>query len=158
MGVSGAGKTTVGRRLAETLDWEFLDADDFHPPFNRRKMASGQPLDDVDRDPWLQRLRQELEQRLDRGRSSVLACSALKAAYRRLLLADAVEIGLVFLHGSPDLLARRLAARQGHFMPPELLASQLATLEAPSAEEALLLDVEPPPDELVRRVLDTFRL
>lgn len=153
MGVSGAGKTTVGRRLAATLDWDFLDADDFHPPANRRKMASGRPLDDADRGPWLDRLRRELDTRRLRGRSVVLACSALKRSYRTTLLAGRPEIGVVFLHGSRELLARRLAARQGHFMAPELLTSQLATLEAPSPEEALILDVEAPPERLVREIL-----
>lgn len=132
-GVSGAGKTTLGRALAAALSWEFADADDYHPPANIAKMKAGRPLDDSDRAPWLEALRPAL---VRRDRPLVLACSALKKSHRALL--GAVDEGargpvaLLFLDGPRELIAARLADRAEHYMPPALLDSQLAVLEPPS--------------------------
>ncbi len=154
MGPSGAGKSTVGRALAATLGWEFLEGDDYHPPANVAKMQRGQPLDDVDRAPWLARLVSEIRVRLDANRDAVLACSALKRAYQRQLVVDD-RVRLVNLRASPALLAERLAARQGHFMPPSLLASQLQTLEPP--EHALDVDAGQPLADLVGQLQQALK-
>lgn len=149
MGVCGSGKSTLGQALARDLDWEFADADDFHPPANRAKLTSGQPLTDADRAPWLAALRAETERVLARGESLVLACSALKAAYRSTLLGGLLSARTLYLHGSRELLATRLAARGPHFMNPALLDSQLATLEAPAPSEALIADLNQSPAAIV---------
>ena len=141
MGVSGAGKTRLGRALADELAWDFADADDHHPSANIAKMRSGEPLTDEDRAPWLASLRAEIERRLTLGGTPlVLACSALKQSYRRALQGgDADRMRLIHLDGPPELIATRLAARSGHYMPPSLLPSQLAALEPPS--DALRVDI-----------------
>lgn len=154
MGVSGAGKTTVGQRLARDLGWEFVDADDLHPATNVEKMRAGKPLDDQDRAPWLAALSACIRRLLDDGRDAVIACSALKAAYRAQLLVDPARMRLVHLTGDPSLIAARLATRSDHFMPAGLLSTQLAALEPP--EDALRVDVGGTPDEIaadVRRAL-----
>jgi gluconokinase len=151
MGVSGAGKTTIGRLLAHTLGWRFLEGDDFHPPANVAKMHAGVPLTDADREPWLQTLRGVLAEALARGESVVLACSALRAHYREVLSVDPSQVRWVYLRGSPALIAQRLAARRGHFMPPSLLDSQFNVLEEP--QDALGVDVSLGP----RAVVDTVR-
>jgi gluconokinase len=132
MGVAGSGKTTHGRALASALGWDFADADDFHPPANVAKMSAGSPLTDADRAPWLASLRAEIERRLAAEKPFVLACSALKQAYRDALWADRPRMRLVFLDGPRELLAQRLASRSGHYMPAALLESQLADLEVPA--------------------------
>lgn len=132
MGVSGAGKTTLGRALAAALGWDFADADDFHAPASLAKLRAAVPLDDADRAPWLDALRAEIHRRLVAGAPLVLACSALRQAYRDRLWVDRSRMRLVFLDGSRDTLAARLAARTGHFMPAALLDSQVATLERPA--------------------------
>lgn len=132
MGVAGSGKSTHGRALASTLGWDFADADDFHPPANVAKMSSGTPLTDADRAPWLASLRAEIEARLAAEKPFVLACSALKQAYRDALWADRPRMRLVFLNGPRELLAERLAARSGHYMPATLLDSQFADLDPPA--------------------------
>jgi len=138
MGVSGSGKTVVGQALAKDLGWPFFDADNFHPKENVAKMAAGTPLTDADRWPWLDRLAAEMKALEERGVSAVLACSALRQAYRdRISLAGNVRY--VHLSGDHDTIAARLAARKNHYMPPTLLASQLATLEAPT--DAIVIDV-----------------
>lgn len=153
MGVSGCGKSTVGRHLSRQLGWEFFDGDDFHPRANVEKMASGRPLDDDDRRPWLEALREQIDTRLADGKPTILACSALKRAYRYALGTERAEVLLVHLDGSRALLARRLASREGHFMPEHLLDSQLATLEAPDPDEAALrLDVVLSPEQLCLRI------
>lgn len=139
MGVSGSGKSTVGALLAERLGWEFLDADDFHPPANVEKMAAGKPLEDADRWPWLERLNRELRRR----RNAVLACSALKAAYRQVLCRD-VDCCTVHLRGGFDLLRSRLEGRKHRYMPASLLESQFAALEPPAG--AIDIDVAQPVD------------
>jgi gluconokinase len=155
MGVSGSGKTTVGKVLAEQLGWTFVDADDFHPAANVEKMRRGIPLDDDDRRPWLQALRQRMEEAFHRGENVVLACSALKHAYQEYLQHEEPErIRYVYLRGSEELIARRMAARKGHFMNPALLHSQFQTLEPP--EHAIEVEIAPPPEEIaadIRRKL-----
>ncbi|WP_164017786.1 gluconokinase [Pyxidicoccus trucidator] len=150
MGVSGAGKTTVGRALGKSLGWRFVDADDLHPKANVVKMAAGVPLTDEDRWPWLQVLREVVAEALERGEDLVLVCSALKSSYRALLEVDPSRMRWVYLDAPREVLARRLSQRHGHFMPPSLLDSQLATLEVP--EDALRVDVSPPPDVVVKRI------
>ncbi|RKH55976.1 gluconokinase [Corallococcus llansteffanensis] len=156
MGVSGTGKSTVGRALADRLGWSFVDADDLHSPENRQKMAAGTPLTDADRQPWLVLLRARMEKALTHGEDLVLAFSALKSAYRDRLSVDRERERWVYLHAPADVIQSRLRQRVGHFMPPVLLASQLGTLEPP--EDALSVDVTPPPDVVVGRILDGLGL
>ena len=138
MGVSGSGKTVVGQALATDFGWPFFDADDFHPEANVAKMAAGTPLTDADRWPWLDRLVAEMKAIEERGANAVLACSALRQAYRD-RIRRAGDVRYVHLSGDHDTIAARLAARKNHYMPPTLLASQLATLEAPT--DAIVVDV-----------------
>jgi gluconokinase len=138
MGVSGSGKTVVGQALAAELGWPFFDADDFHPEANVAKMAAGTPLTDDDRWPWLDRLAAEMAVIDKRGGNAVLACSALRQVYRE-RISRAGDVRYVHLAGDHDTIAARLAARTHHYMPPSLLASQLATLEAPA--DAIVSDV-----------------
>jgi gluconokinase len=149
MGVTGVGKTTVGRLVALDLGWAFLDADDFHSAANVTKMRSGTPLTDADREPWLAALRAEIDGRLQRGEPAVLACSALKQSYRdRLNASEAVRF--VHLRGDPALIRERLMARSGHYMDPGLLASQFAALEEP--ESVLVVDVAGSPRDIASRL------
>ena len=150
MGVAGSGKTTVGEKLAATLDWKFLDADEVHPPANIAKMAAGHPLTDEDRAPWLAALRARIDDFLRRNVSAVVTCSALKERYRDVLLSGTEQVKLVHLQGSPELLRARLRGRVGHFMAPGMLDSQLAELEPP--KNALVLDVVHSPEELVETI------
>jgi gluconokinase len=150
MGVTGAGKTVVGRRLAAALGAEVLDGDDYHPPESVAKMRAGTPLTDADRWPWLARLNGVLRERAAGGRSAVLACSALRTVYRAALLADLPGARLVHLRGAQPLIASRLAARHGHYMNPALLDSQFATLEAPT--DAIVVDVSDTPEAIVAAV------
>jgi gluconokinase len=147
MGVSGSGKTTVGRILAADLSWPFYDADDFHPPANVEKMHRGIPLTDADRAPWLEALHELLASLARDGRSAVLACSALKQSYRDRLAAGLDGVRVVYLGGSAALLQQRLAERRGHFMPAELLQSQLDTIEEPT--DAIRVDIRGAPEEIV---------
>ncbi len=140
MGVCGCGKTTVGRSLAAELNWAFLDADDFHPQANIAKMAAGTALSDADRLPWLDRLAEEMRAAMAGGREVVLACSALKHAYRERLAQGAGQgLRFVYLKGDATTILPRLASRSGHYMPPSLLASQFAALEEPA--EAIVVDI-----------------
>ncbi|HTP48261.1 MAG TPA: gluconokinase [Casimicrobiaceae bacterium] len=141
MGVCGCGKTTVGEALAQALGWRFIDADDLHPPSNVAKMASGVPLTDADRWPWYERISSELQNATAAGQHAVLACSALKRAYRE-RLARGVDLRVVYLKGDAATIEPRLASRRGHFMPVSLLASQYATLEEPG--EAIVVDIAQP--------------
>jgi len=156
MGVSGSGKSTVGKALAEQLGCSYFDADDFHAPDAVAKMKSGQPLDDRDRMPWLGRIAQKIETLVADDESGVISCSALKRAYRDILF-DGIpraRIALVYLRGSYDLIRGRLAARQGHFMPPSLLESQFAQLEEPRADEQpIKIDIAPAPDAITAAIL-----
>ena len=136
-GVSGAGKTTVGKLLARELGWHFLEADDFHPAANIEKMRSGHPLTDEDRWPWLERLREQIERSIAAGEDAVLACSALKRRYRDCLRLNS-DVKFVFLSGDYALVAKQLRHRRGHFMNPTLLRSQFADLEKPKRDEDVL--------------------
>ncbi|MBU8895915.1 gluconokinase [Corallococcus sp. M34] len=156
MGVSGSGKTTVGRVLAQRLGWRFVDADDLHPPENVRKMASGQPLTDEDRGPWLARVTARVTDALSSGEDLVLACSALRASYRSRLTVDSARQRWVSLYAPREVIVKRLFERTGHFMPPALLDSQLALLEAPA--DALVIDVTPPPDDVAKAIIDGLKL
>jgi gluconokinase len=138
MGVCGCGKTTIGRALADELDWAFLDADEYHPAANVAKMAAGVALSDADRWPWLDRLRQELQSLHAGGRHAVLACSALREAYRD-RLDPGRELKWIYLKGDAATIEPRLASRRGHYMPPSLLASQFAALEEPVG--AIVVDI-----------------
>jgi len=149
MGVAGSGKTTVGRALADALGWPFYDADDFHPPQNVAKMAAGTPLTDEDRWPWLARMTDAMRQIDSRGGNAVLACSALRQAYRD-VLAAAGNVRFVHLQGDYDTIAARLATRRHRYMPASLLDSQFATLEAPA--DALDVDVRQSVGEQVAQV------
>ena len=149
MGVAGSGKTTVGRLLAGGLGWKFYDADDFHPPANVEKMSRGVALDDDDRRPWLEVLSRLIDDSHARGENAVLACSALKENYRRLLLADELT-RLFYLKGDYDTVWGRVANRRGHYMKPEMLDSQFAALEEPVA--ASHLDASLPPGEIVAEI------
>ncbi|MCB8939915.1 MAG: gluconokinase [Ardenticatenaceae bacterium] len=150
MGVSGCGKSTVGEALGKVWERPFFDGDDFHPPENVAKMASGLPLNDADRTPWLARLRQLIDEHLDAGKDAILATSALKASYRQTLGCDRPEVLLVHLHGSYEQILQRMAQRN-HFMPPDLLQSQFDTLESPN--NAMVLDIERPVAALVLDIL-----
>jgi gluconokinase len=155
MGISGSGKTTVGRALAEATGATFFDADDFHPAANVEKMRRGEPLTEVDRGPWLRALRALIDEWLPPGRVAVLACSALTARSRALLGVGRAGVKLVFLNGPSELILERMRKRR-HFMPPALLDSQLATLEPPAT--ALELDVRRPVDELVDEIREVWDL
>lgn len=150
MGVSGAGKTTVGQALAAALGWDFLDGDAFHSAESIAKMSAGIGLTDADRGPWLERLAGWVEGRLREGKSAVLACSALKESYRRLLTGGRPEVAIVYLKADPSLLAGRLEQRTGHFAKSVLLASQLTTLEEPQG--VVTVDAALPPDEIVATI------
>jgi carbohydrate kinase (thermoresistant glucokinase family) len=154
MGVSGSGKSTIGALLAERLGWPFADADGFHPPANVAKMASGQPLTDADRWPWLDAIAAHIGAARRTGQPVVVACSALRRAYRDRLRAGHGDMMFLHLAGAPALIAGRQAARQGHFMPPSLMASQFATLEDPAAEaDAVTVSVLASPHEVVAAAL-----
>src|SRR5262245_51504326 len=151
MGVSGSGKSTVGKLLARQLGWMFIEADDYHPKANVEKMARGEPLNDEDRRPWLRALRQRVEQACRTGENAVLACSALKHVYQDYLEGhdpDCVEY--VYLEGQEELIRERLEARKGHFFKAGLLHSQFEALEPP--EHAVRVSVEPPPEEIVAEI------
>jgi len=153
MGVSGAGKTVVGRGLADRLAWAFHDADEFHPPANVAKMRAGQPLTDADREPWLERLAAVLAAAVAGGPPLVLACSALARRHRDALGLPAARIRLVHLTGPPAVIRQRIEQRAGHFMPATLLDSQLAALEPPpAAETPIVVDVSAEPEEIVGRI------
>ena len=154
MGVSGSGKTTVAALLAGRLGWTFADADDFHPPANVEKMHAGTPLTDEDRWPWLRAIRAFIDERRAEGGRAVVGCSALKRVYRDILVGDAADVRLVYLKGEHDLIARRQAARHGHFMPASLMASQFATLEEPGPDERpVTVSVAHPPPEIVDAIV-----
>ena len=149
MGVSGAGKTTVGTMLASQLGWEFADADDYHPPANVEKMRNGIPLSDADREPWLESLRSLIVAWMAAGTSGVLACSALKQEYRdRLMVGESVRV--VYLKADRELLRERLLLRRGHYMKEGMLESQIETLEEPA--DAIVLDARLSVEDIVREV------
>ncbi len=154
MGVAGSGKTTVAVLLAQRLGWTFAEADDFHPPANVAKMAAGTPLDDDDRAPWLATIAQWVSEADAAGRSTVVTCSALRRAYRDVLASAAGDVRFVHLEGDPELIGARIAQRTGHFMPPTLLPSQLATLEPLQDDEpGVVVPIGAPPEEVVEQAL-----
>jgi gluconokinase len=157
MGVSGAGKTTVGEMLAAKLGWAFFDADNFHPPANIAKMSQGIPIDDADRQPWLERLRKEVIDPARDGSPVVLACSALKASYRKALGIGEPGVAGVFLEGDPATLAERISTRSDHYMKPDMLASQLEAIEPPSPSDALHVPITLSPEEICERIEDFWR-
>ena len=154
MGVSGSGKTTIGRLLAARLGWHYQEGDALHPPENVAKMSAGTPLSDTDRAPWLRRIAERIDAWCSNGEAGVITCSALKRAYRDIIIGDRPDVRLVHLKGSRELIGRRMAARKGHFMPTALLDNQFATLEEPSPEErAITVDVGGTPAEIVDEIL-----
>ncbi|MGD0757848.1 MAG: gluconokinase [Candidatus Sulfotelmatobacter sp.] len=155
MGVTGSGKTTVGRLLAEQLGWTFADADDFHPRANVEKMERGVPLNDEDRAPWLDRLRIQVMDWIANGQSAVLSCSALKQAYRQ-ELSVGPEVRFVYLKGSPELIAQRLRLRRGHFADEKILAGQFADLEEP--ETAVTVDISRTPEKIAAEIRERLGL
>lgn len=149
MGVTGSGKTTIGRLLSEQLGWKYYDADDFHSAANVEKMHNGIPLNDEDRRPWLESLRELISRSLEHDENIVLACSALKESYRDMLVLDE-RVRLVYLKGDYKTIHERLIERHGHYMNPKLLDSQFETLEEPT--DALCIDISPPPEEIVKTI------
>ena len=150
MGVSGAGKTTIGKRLADELGWSFYDGDDFHPEVNVRKMREGEALTDDDRRPWLRTIQSHIADLLAEGEPAIVACSALRADYRGVLLKGNEGVRVVYLEGSYALVKERLKGRLGHFFDAELLASQFETLEEP--EDAIVVNISQSPKEVVREI------
>jgi gluconokinase len=153
MGVSGSGKTTIGRVLARRLGWLFLEGDALHPPENIAKMKAGHPLDDEDRAPWLAAVAARIDQWRDDGKCGVVACSALKRRYRDIIIGGRADVRLIYLEGSRALIGERLAQRHDHFMPASLLDSQFAALQPPTADEdAITVPVDVPVDAIVARI------
>ena len=153
MGVSGSGKTTIGKLLAASLGWQFADADDFHSATNIAKMRQGIALTDVDRRPWLALLQCTITHWLQTHTPTVLACSALKAEYREMLIQGDKRVQVVYLKGSYDLVRQRLQQRQGHYMNPALLANQFETLEVPSdSSDSLQVEIDQPPGAIVQSI------
>lgn len=155
MGVSGSGKSSIGRRLSEETGWPFFDGDGFHPPENVKKMAGGEPLNDRDRLPWLRRLNELIEEYLEQGLSLILACSALKASYREILVEGyADRVRFVFLKGDFDLIHQRMLSRANHYMDAEMFGSQFEVLEEPT--DALVIDVDQRVDEITKLILAAY--
>lgn len=155
LGVSGSGKTTIGKMLAHQQHWQFRDADEFHSPANIQKMHDGIPLDDADRRPWLEAIRHAIDTAIRSDTNLILACSALKAAYRQVLTCSD-RVKFVYLRGSFELIQQRLQARHGHFMNPELLKSQFDDLEEPT--DAIAIDIAADPQASVRQIVAKLHL
>jgi len=156
MGVSGCGKSTVGQALADYLNCPFYDGDDFHPPENVAKMASGIPLNDADREPWLARLAGLLQMHMEREETAVLACSALKKRYRDQLRVNQ-HVRFIYLEGSFDLIWQRMKARQNHYMKEDMLHSQFAALEIPSADEAVKISIDQTIDGILSQIREQIK-
>lgn len=154
MGVTGAGKSTVGEALAHRLEWRFCEGDKFHTPANVAKMSHGEPLDDADREPWLDALNEVLHAAAADGTPVVLACSALKDRYRRRLTAGLTAVEFVYLHGSRAALRERVHDRLHHFIDPTLLDSQLATLEEPSRDATTWVELDQPVEDAVDEIIE----
>jgi gluconokinase len=154
MGVSGSGKSTIGEKLAQRLGWSYEDGDKFHPSSNVAKMSAGQPLTDEDRWPWLQAIANEIDRVCEAGEHAVIACSALKRVYRDILVHGRPDVRIIYLKGTQDLIASRLALRKGHFMPPGLLASQFKTLEPPdTSENPVTVSIDAPVETIVDDII-----
>ena len=159
MGVSGSGKSTIADKLAERLRWSYEDGDKFHPASNVAKMSAGHPLTDEDRWPWLQAIADEIDRVCKAGQRAVIACSALKRAYRDILVHGRSDVRIVYLSGTQELIAGRLARRKGHFMPPGMLASQLKTLEPPDKDEnPVTVSIDASIEEIVDDIAGRLRL
>ena len=159
MGVSGSGKSTVGEALAQRLGWRFEDGDRFHPASNVAKMHAGIPLTDDDRWPWLKAIADEIDRACAAGSPAVIACSALKRAYRGVLVHGRADVRIVYLRGDQALIARRLALRKGHFMPPGLLTSQFQTLQPPTVDESVIaVSIDAPVEAIVDVVVRELQL
>jgi carbohydrate kinase (thermoresistant glucokinase family) len=159
MGVSGCGKTTVAAILASRLGWPFEEGDALHPPANIEKMAAGHPLTDADRWPWLAKVADWIDERFDARENGLITCSALKRSYRDLINRRGSGLIFVFLAGSKETIAARLAGRHGHFMRASLLDSQFADLEEPAADEpAIRVDIGPPAAEIAEQIIEDFEL
>ena len=158
MGVSGSGKSTIAEALSKRLGWRCEDGDKFHPANNVDKMSAGQPLTDEDRWPWLEAIAQEIERTCRAGEHAVVACSALKRAYRDILVHGRNDVRFVFLEGSQEKISARLAARKGHFMPPGLLTSQFLTLEPPRADERpITVSIEGSVEAIVEEIVNQLK-
>ncbi len=159
MGVAGSGKTTVGALLAGQLGWPYAEADNFHPQSNVDKMAAGHPLTDEDRKPWLEAIGRWIDERGAADQPGVVSCSGLKRSYRDRLRDGRPEVRLVFLQGSRELIMRRMVARHGHFMKPDMLDSQFADLEEPTPDEGVLVvSVDNPPEAIVDQIISELGL
>jgi gluconokinase len=157
MGVSGSGKSTIGSLLSHRLNWPYADADAFHSAANVAKMASGHPLTDVDREPWLQSIRAWIDERVAKGEQAIASCSALKRKYRDLL--GRPEVAMVYLRGTRAQIEPRLRARRGHYFKPDMLESQFAALEEPSPDENVItVSIEGQPNEVVDAILARLKL
>jgi carbohydrate kinase (thermoresistant glucokinase family) len=157
MGVAGSGKTTIARTLAERLGWRFQEGDALHPPANVAKMSAGTPLTDDDRWPWLHAIAAVIDTWRAEGASGIVTCSALKRAYRDILIGQREDVRLVHLAGEKAVIAARMAARKGHFMPTALLDSQFATLEPPGTDEnPIVVDIGPEPETIVQALEAKF--
>ena len=154
MGVSGAGKTTLAAGLADALKVRFEEGDALHPRVNVEKMAAGQALSDEDRAPWLARIKEWIDTQLEHGQSGIIACSALKRAYRDTLRANRTNVIFIYIDGDEDLIRKRMSGRKGHFMPASLLASQFVALEPPANDEhAITVSAADPPQDQVRKAI-----
>jgi gluconokinase len=159
MGVSGSGKSTIGTQLALTLHWDYEDGDWFHPARNIDKMHAGMALTDEDRVPWLIAIADFIDQARAAGRHTVVSCSALKRRYRAVIVDNRPDVRLIYLNGGIELIARRIATRHEHFMPPSLLQSQFDALEEPGADEnPIVVSIAPRPREIVARILDALKI
>lgn len=158
MGVSGSGKTTVGAMLAGRLHWQFADADDFHSAANIAKMHAGTPLDDEDRKPWLEAIAAQIDQWRKDGVHGIVTCSALKRRYREVIIGERDDVRLVYLKGDQSLIAQRLVARHGHFMPASLLTSQFEALEEPAPDEhAMIVGIGKPAAAVVEEIIAVLK-
>ena len=157
MGVAGSGKSTIASLLAERLDWAYVDGDSFHPPANIAKMSAGTPLDDEDRWPWLHAIAAHIDAIRAAGGHAVVTCSALKRAYRDILIGSRADVRLVYLDADRQTITSRFASRTGHFMPVSLVESQFAALEVPSGEERpMVVSIEPPPAAIVEAIVTSL--
>ncbi|MDO9411953.1 MAG: gluconokinase [Pseudolabrys sp.] len=157
MGVSGSGKSTVGAILADALKRPLIEGDSLHPPANIEKMSKGIPLNDDDRLPWLKAIAARIDDARRAGQPVIVACSALKRSYRGILQDGHDDVGFVYLKGTKEQLAARMATRKGHFMPPQLLDSQLATLQEPGPDEpAIAIAIDATADDIVRMTVEKF--